>query len=665
MNNVERFLEDISYNTKYTFLDEGKNKDEMKKIAKKARLVLPCHDLAIFKGTYAYVNRQNKNGCTLLKAEVEKALDTLRGKAVDFDHFRKRIVGHWIDAELVEDEIIAYGVFFKGNFTEDYNDVKKLMENDTLGVSFEAWGDKEMKTADTYNLNAIEFAGGALLMQGEPAFDGAEVLEMAKERVLEFASVMKKPKSFIRSEDKKTEEEKVEEKVEEKPAEKKEEAKKLEEAYSCSCIKCGHKVDSGDTHCKDLKCPKCGAQMRRAERPGPGQGTEELPEESRYYIWDVESILKALREVECPECKEKGMLNIEMIDFTENKVRTKCVCGAILGVDLTPSVKLQKKARKVKSVSAIKEKEESKIIEKNWLEIFETSESSDDELEEAFMNEVEYDSGKVKLEEEGKQLTYKERQRISDKMFAVVKNMKNKTTEKPRKIRMFPVHDAAHVRNALARLPQAKATLQKLGVSMDTVKRKILKRARELNMKDLLERYEKSTVEEQAKLFQEVVEVNAKLKLDAEAKVTEVTTLTEAATKKDTEMATLQAEFDKVKLEAEDSVAEIAKRDKEIRDAEIAKRKEELGDLAKDMSDDDVMDEDKFKIAKLEKENADLKAEKAVTDKDKKPEKAEEKKEATDLDKGSKDKKKDGEIFATQKRIDEKAWGKDSIKETK
>ena len=48
--------------------------------------------------------------------------------------------------------------------------------------------------------------------------------------------------------------------------------------YTCECIKCGHKIES-DKHCKDLKCSECGGQMRRAERPGPGQdgGKEVTP----------------------------------------------------------------------------------------------------------------------------------------------------------------------------------------------------------------------------------------------------------------------------------------------------------------------------------------------------------------------------------------------------
>lgn len=42
--------------------------------------------------------------------------------------------------------------------------------------------------------------------------------------------------------------------------------------YHCECIKCGHEMDS-DKHCSELKCPKCGGQMRRKERPGPGQSS--------------------------------------------------------------------------------------------------------------------------------------------------------------------------------------------------------------------------------------------------------------------------------------------------------------------------------------------------------------------------------------------------------
>lgn len=44
----------------------------------------------------------------------------------------------------------------------------------------------------------------------------------------------------------------------------------MKEEFSCECIECGHKMTS-EQHCSELKCPECGGQMRRVERPGPGR----------------------------------------------------------------------------------------------------------------------------------------------------------------------------------------------------------------------------------------------------------------------------------------------------------------------------------------------------------------------------------------------------------
>ena len=48
----------------------------------------------------------------------------------------------------------------------------------------------------------------------------------------------------------------------------------LGEVFDCECIDCEHTMKS-EKHCNDLKCPECGGQMRRAERPGPGQSGQE------------------------------------------------------------------------------------------------------------------------------------------------------------------------------------------------------------------------------------------------------------------------------------------------------------------------------------------------------------------------------------------------------
>jgi len=52
----------------------------------------------------------------------------------------------------------------------------------------------------------------------------------------------------------------------------KDDAKAADEgkSYRCECIECGHQMDS-EEHCQDIKCPECGGEMRRVERPGPGQ----------------------------------------------------------------------------------------------------------------------------------------------------------------------------------------------------------------------------------------------------------------------------------------------------------------------------------------------------------------------------------------------------------
>jgi phage head maturation protease len=51
--------------------------------------------------------------------------------------------------------------------------------------------------------------------------------------------------------------------------------------YRCECLNCGHVMES-EKHCRDIKCPKCGGEMRRAERPGPGQKEGGEPGEVKF-----------------------------------------------------------------------------------------------------------------------------------------------------------------------------------------------------------------------------------------------------------------------------------------------------------------------------------------------------------------------------------------------
>lgn len=67
-------------------------------------------------------------------------------------------------------------------------------------------------------------------------------------------------------------------------------AKKAEkpDKVSCECIKCGYTMET-EKHCNEIKCPKCGGEMRREERPGPGKTKEDVHPAS-FTPEDVETV---------------------------------------------------------------------------------------------------------------------------------------------------------------------------------------------------------------------------------------------------------------------------------------------------------------------------------------------------------------------------------------
>ena len=66
--------------------------------------------------------------------------------------------------------------------------------------------------------------------------------------------------------------------------------KEVAESYDCECLGCGHKMTSED-HCADFKCPECGGEMRRVERPGVGY-QDFVPPEAGDAPDEVKDILK-------------------------------------------------------------------------------------------------------------------------------------------------------------------------------------------------------------------------------------------------------------------------------------------------------------------------------------------------------------------------------------
>jgi len=565
--NVNTFLEDLTYNCAYTFLEEGSK--ELVKIANKRGISLPCHDLAVFKCVYAFVDSQNLNGCTLPKGEVEKSLQTLVGKAVDFDHLRQKTVGYWIDAELEKDAIVAYGIFFKSNLADDYITIKDLMEQDNLKISFEAYGIRNYTSTTSYELSDIEFCGGALLIATKPAFSDAGVLEMAnKERVLEMASVMTAPETFIKEDEK--------------------------ASYKCSCIKCGHE-ETSDSHCMDIKCSVCGGQMRRADRPGPGQGEAET---ARMYVDDMAIIERLLLEInECPACGGKTpYLSILSIDFENDMLKVKHNrCESVIKINLEPTTTILKKGKRIKDVeledksNTVDEAEQAKIKKEGEI--------------------IDMEKAKDALVETIKDNSEMRKVKCVDCGYTFDSDVLAKSTKCPKcGGRCDLVSDIAKV-DKKEEQSEVKDEIkeEKIEVEVEEKVEEVVEEKAEEKVEEVIEEVK---VEEKAKEEEKVEEVKEEEKVEEvkkEEKAEEVKEeivieeVSDEVAKIKTELATVTKERDGYKAQL-DEIEEAKKAET------IKSRRDELGEeIAKDVSDEDILDEKSFKILKLEKENKELK----------------------------------------------------------
>lgn len=256
------FLNDVRQNS-VTEILEGKEVSDLIDIAKKSGIKLKDNtDLAGFKNVYALVDKANKNRCRLPREIVEKNIASLNGKPVDIDHLRNYVVGHHLQAKIEGNKIINYGVFYKSNFDTEFEELKKLFKAKKLNTSFEihcAPEDRDYHKDGSYSLKKMEFAGSGILFKTSPAEPEAKVLELAKKHMDKCSGpncdLIYSSEDLITS--------------------------TIDGGFECSCVKCGHKMTLKDgEHCADKKCPECGGQMRRADRPGPGRAIEETIENS-------------------------------------------------------------------------------------------------------------------------------------------------------------------------------------------------------------------------------------------------------------------------------------------------------------------------------------------------------------------------------------------------
>ncbi len=194
---IEAFLKDFKTTSTTEIFETGKQKEEIIQIAK-AKMGIDLKnntDLAGFKTIYTFADVANGNKTRLPKDQLLRALPTIIGKPVNINHIRNYVVGYYIDYRFIEAEnkVIAYGIFFKSNFGNEWEEAKELIKSNQLGTSHEIWCPKEKRRFlmdGTYEAYALEFAGGALIYRNkqdwqnpgrkiDTAFKGCDVLELA------------------------------------------------------------------------------------------------------------------------------------------------------------------------------------------------------------------------------------------------------------------------------------------------------------------------------------------------------------------------------------------------------------------------------------------------------------------------------------------------------
>ena len=120
------------------------------------------------------------------------------------------------------------------------------------------------------------------------------------------------------------------------------EINKADEVFECTCVECDYKMKSA-VHCINIKCPECGAQMKRADRPGSGKPEEQVnnaEEKFKFKCIDcgyTEELAEKQTDMKCPKCggimenvRPEKSLDKSDIKFEFKKVGEEFVVGGIV-----------------------------------------------------------------------------------------------------------------------------------------------------------------------------------------------------------------------------------------------------------------------------------------------------------------------------------------------
>ena len=407
------------------------------------------------------------------------------------------------------------------------------------------------------------------------------------------------------------------------------------------CIQCNKEIvfeGSSKIKQREFKCPKCGLtfthNITKMDRKRIIASIQEIGVEILEKSKEGGKPMEQKKKIEeTKEVKKVVVEDVKVIKKDEPKAKVEETKSTTPAKDASPKenapkaeVKVEEPKEEVKEVvEKVAEpkivdvklvKKETILADVEYEKQFEATKEDVNELtiskvvEFAKLNDKIADLETAKGKDEtAKSLTSKERKELSDDKFAVVVTIKNKKSGKERKVRRYPINDKAHIRNALSNLakPETKATLDKLGADIEAIRSKILDQAKKMIKTSLLKKRKDIRINTEKKVEIYKAGINKVVKQLIEAK----------------------AQVELYKTDAK----------------EIIKRRELLGDFADDVKDVDLLNDDKFERAKLEKEKALITASEVKED---------------DVVGAP---KKDGSYYTQkQKEIDEFAFGKNKNK---
>jgi hypothetical protein len=650
---LQIFLRDFEKNTEVELIEESKQINELFAVAKaKGILAMGSRDLAVFKGVYSIADIPNGNGMIIPENDLLRMLPTIIGKPITVDHVRRYVIGYIIDYRYLakEKQAIIYFVIFKNCFQEEFEKMVRFFKEKKLKLSSEVWSPKDKReyvSKNEYKIKVAELAGCTIVFeegQDHPALEDATVLEYAKlhygeQEEMVFSTLKKdglqvmtcgkcKEKGCGLCENLLTSmQEVVAPAVASAPATPVPVAQPLQpNKVKIICQHCGHNFEylfvPGQNN--PINCTNCTAIVDQ-------QGKVIYPPQIKNFSlscsncqsrdnWLTLSAKDNEALVRCNSCKKEYDLKFKQVPEEYMKLLGKIMflrtgtascnqCGtsnefAIPSSEKEVMIKCKKcglpypfsieKAMKRDIESFAEHKEQMKHEEDKKMYILEESKL---EIQEDYLNEADKDElGDVLVE--SKKLSYEEKQGIEDKNFAVVITVKNKTTGEPRKIRKYPIEDEAHVRNALARLGQEapREELKKLGVNPDDVVKKVLAKAKELGMNEIMKAHgmEKSKCN---KLMRKAVEKIKSSKMEAKKKEEELELCKSKLAKFVKGIKKFHGVVNQLKDKTAGTEMELSKSKLEVENTKkLYSRKQELGELAKGVPDEKIIDDKEYEL---------------------------------------------------------------------